>query len=103
MSLLPMGAYAAVTGLSFGGKYFYSYPCTCTGGLIYYIVVGPPSFMTLTYAVGTQAKAIYTLPFGRQIMGLYNPFITTSCVMGVAPYCTVIYSRGQIMPMVGNK
>jgi hypothetical protein len=65
-------------------------------------VVGPPSMLTLTYAIGTQGYSKYTLPYGNQVLGLYNPAITNTCIMGVYPYCTTIYTRGQIMPMVGT-
>jgi hypothetical protein len=98
----PIGLYAAVTGLSFGGKYFYSFPCTCTGNTVSYIIVGPPSFLGLTYTIGTQGYSKYLLPQGRQILGLYNPFVNEACWMIAYPSCYVIPAVGHIMPMVGS-
>ena len=95
----PYIADAAAVGVSFGAKAFSRTPCTCTSGTVWYFVTptGP-----LAYTVGIQAKSKYNLPTGMQILGLYNPFITTACLMGAPPYCTVLPTKGLIMPMVGS-
>lgn len=97
--LAPVTAFGAV-GVSFGSKVFARFPCTCTKGKVWYFA--SPTFGTVAYVVGTQAKSKYNLPTGTQILGLYNPAVNGLCLMGVTPYCTIFPTNGTILPMVGS-
>ncbi|MDE1875074.1 MAG: hypothetical protein KGI79_03085 [Patescibacteria group bacterium] len=99
-------AFASVAAVSFGSNFFLRYPCTCTGGSVWYFVIPPTATKVgagpIAYVVGSQARSDYDLPYGRQILGLFNPELTGECWMGVEPYCTVLPTRGTVLPMVGN-
>jgi hypothetical protein len=98
--LIPGVTYGAAIGVSFGSKAFAKFPCTCTKGKVWYFT--SPTFGTVAYTVGTQAKSKYNLPSGTQILGLYNPAVNGLCWMGVTPYCTLFPTNGTVMPMVGS-
>lgn len=98
--IAPAAMYGAVTGVSFGSKAFARFPCTCTKGKVWYFA--SPTFGTVAYVTGTQARGNFNLPFGTQILGLYNPAVNGLCLMGVAPYCTIFPTNGTVMPMVGS-
>jgi len=84
----------------FGGPVVY-FPCTCSAGTVYYVVIGPPSMGYFSYTVGTQGYANYNMPFARYALGLYTPG-TGACWMGVTPYCYTMPTTGFMTNTLGS-
>lgn len=82
-----------------------SFPCTCSPTGVYYLTFGPPSYKTLTYQVGIQKYANFTmntLPIGKNVLGYYNPANTTACKIYVGTSCSIVASAGAITSTVGS-
>lgn len=99
-------SYASALMRPFGGRLVGTYPCTCTGGAVSYLVFmtakGPE---TLTYTLGTQAYKSHNLPYGivgGNALGFYNGAVTQACLMYAGTTCFVLPSKGMITPVVGS-
>lgn len=103
--LLPDKAHAqAGTGLldPFGGRVLNTFPCTCTGGLIWSVLVGPPKPVLADYAIGTQLYLTYNFPFYINALGQYTSTVTGTCLIYVGTACASVPSMGFITPIVGS-
>ena len=95
-------SYASSLMKTFGGSILYTYPCTCTAGTIWNVVIGAPSNITLSYTVGSQKYSYYNLPYAGKVLGFYNSATKNACYMIAYPSCYVIPTSGMITPLVGS-
>ncbi|MBX4209599.1 hypothetical protein KW799_02835 [Candidatus Parcubacteria bacterium] len=105
-SALAMRASAqSFSGKAFGGSILpfpFSFPCTCSPSGVYYVTVGPPSSVSLTYQAGTQKYLSHNLPFARNVLGFYNPLNRFQCKIYVGTSCSVVTAQGSINSVVGS-
>ena len=99
----------AVSGLPFGGLDVTMVPCTCTGGALMwhfftplYLGTAVPTAGALVYfSSGTVLFPYYALLPSVWALGFYTPGAGTGCLIGVAPYCTLLPNLGFISPETG--
>lgn len=104
--VLPQQA-LAISGSPFGGYELGFFPCTCTAGTVWGIILEPlpPTYpVFLAYTIGTQLYASYTLPYSPALLGFYVPTPgANSCLMVVGYSCpSNPIIEGQISPEVGS-
>gem|GEM_PF-2476978 len=94
----------AGTGVPFGGFIVYAFPCPCSGGGIWYIIVkqfGPTFVTTLTYTIGTELYLWHNIPLPSTYMiGYYIPLVQNCWMPG--PTCWPLPVQGWITPQVGS-
>ena len=79
-----------------------SFPCTCSPTGVYYLTIGPPSKLTLTYQAGTQKYLNKNLPYAINVLGFYDPSEKNICKIYVGTSCSVVPSAGNITSKVGS-
>jgi hypothetical protein len=102
MAMTPLSVHAGGFTLPFGGRVAISFPCTCSAGLIWTIIVIGPRPGAFTYYFPTPMYSFYALLKPESaVKGTYIPF-TGYCPMGVPPYCWVYPTLGTITNLNGS-
>ena len=97
---LPERAYAALTGLPFGGALLFPFYCWNSNTWMLTIQPLPPTYVVLlSHVPGTQAFLSYNIPVTHELLGNYVP--PGICVFA-CPFCVTIPTQGTITPVVGS-
>lgn len=79
-----------------------SFPCTCSPTGVYYLTIGPPSNLTLTYQAGTQRYLNKNLPYAINVLGFYNPSQKSLCKIYIGTSCSIVTSSGSMTSTIGS-
>jgi hypothetical protein len=93
----------AAAGVPFGGRIFFTTPCTCSINTSLLIIEPlPPTYPALLgYVNGSQLYLNHNLPFASALLGTYIPG-GQSCLMWSGPSCVPAPVQGVITPQVGS-